>query len=193
MKGGHDMKKALAILSVLTLVGAAAAADRPVEGKKWEFSTAFGFESYSYEGSMGAATILNFPVRLGYYLWKGLEFEPELKFTSYHYSGGGSESGALFSLNLAYNFKLKSPRLIPFVLGGYGFGDGYAHLLMFVEPLPDGVSATAYDFGGGIKYLFGNIAALRLEYRYTHWMSEKLGFSNDYNIHNIFVGISLFF
>lgn len=187
------MKKALAILSVLALVGAAAAADRPVEGKKWEFSTALGFESYSYEGSTGSATILNFPVRLGYYLWKGLEFEPELKFTSYHYSGKSSQSGTLFTLNLAYNFKLNSPRLIPFVLGGYGFGDGYVHLQSFVEPLPDGVNATAYNFGGGIKYLFGNIAALRLEYRYTHWMSEEEGYSNHYNIHNIFVGISLFF
>jgi opacity protein-like surface antigen len=131
-------------------------------------------------------------VRLGYYIWKGLEFEPEFKLTSFHYSGGFNETGTLLTLNVAYNFKA-SPRAIPFILGGYGFGNGFPHV-GFVEKLGDKVNTATLNFGAGVKFLFANIAAIRLEYRYIHLTASETGYPDEKaNLHQILVGLSIFF
>ncbi len=131
------MKKTIVVLAVLLLLGTAAmAAVGPVEGKKFEFSTALGFsiQKYTYDdGWKETYTLFQVPLRFGFFLWKGLEFEPELLLAAERYkvyddtgalAVSDHETGYILSGNLLYNFKMKSSRMIPFVLAGYGFGNG---------------------------------------------------------------------
>lgn len=79
------------------------------------------------------------------------------------------ETGYFILVNLAYNFKA-SEKVIPFVLAGGGYGNGYtAYKLVFDWD----IGITALNFGAGIKYLVGDSAALRIEYRFTKYSGEK--------------------
>jgi hypothetical protein len=181
------MKKSFAFLAVLLFLGATFAMSQPVPGKKFEFSTAFSFSSIKSSGDSGSETILSLPLRVGYYIWKGLELEPELVLVKY------DDSDAAFNLNgnLSYNFNT-SGRLKPFLLAGAGFGNGVA-----VGALVEGgtsTNATLLNFGGGVKYVIGTSGALRLEYRYTHNRLSKGDIPNqNVNIHQVFIGVALFF
>ena len=59
-----------------------------------------------------------------------------------------------------------------------------------------GDKSTAFGVLAGVKYLLGNIAAIRAEYRLLPY-SWKYDFSSDYDetgtIHQILVGLSVFF
>ncbi|MGA2363016.1 MAG: outer membrane beta-barrel protein [Candidatus Aminicenantales bacterium] len=197
------MKKVCVFLGVLLLLSAAtSAAGSVVEGKKFEFSTAFSFESIKFGTGTDwyKVSFFNVPVRLGYFIWKGLEFEPELMLTAQHesYSGGYTynQTGWLLSGNLLYNFKLnKSPRLLPFILAGFGFGNGVPYA-GYVEKYDVGAKATFPNLGVGLKYLFGNIAALRLEYRYRHErikVTSEGTYVEKVTLNGLFLGLSLFF
>jgi opacity protein-like surface antigen len=201
------MKKTIVVLAVFLLLSAAAfAAVGPVEGKKFEFSTALGFsiQKYTYDyGWKETDTYFQVPVRVGFFLWKGLEFEPELlfiysKWKDYDDTGAlwdsGHDTGYILSGNLLYNFMLKSaPRMIPFVLAGYGFGNGDLEGLD-IDQWDDGNKTTLLNLGAGIKYLFGNIAALRLEYRFRGGQQkESDGYITKVQYHQVLFGIALFF
>ncbi|HUM35064.1 MAG TPA: outer membrane beta-barrel protein, partial [Candidatus Saccharicenans sp.] len=140
----------------------------------------------------------NLPLRAGYYIWKGLEIEPELMLTK----AEGADAGFILAANLAYNFNLKG-NLRPFILAGIGFGNGFT-----VANIAEGdsdVNATVVNLGLGVKYLIGNSAALRLEYRYTHnhmkydYVIEAITIqqaesgTENVNSHQILAGVSIFF
>lgn len=196
------MKRMCAFLAILLLLStAAAAAGRSIEKKKFEFSTAFSFE-YNYESEYYSYSVLNLPVRLGFFLWKGLELEPELMFTWIYENNSGwipqHYTGYLLSGDLLYNFNKKpSSRILPFILAGYGIGNGipYAGTVdIFYFPIH---RVTTLNLGAGLKLLFGNTAALRLEYRFRK-LRYKLGYAEDdlssYTAghHGIYLGLSLF-
>ena len=180
------MKKIAAFLAVLLLVGVTFAASQPVAGKKFEFGTSFSFSSFKFSGDTDSTSVLSLPLRIGYYLWKGLEIEPELmamKFEdsdfAYHLSG-----------NLSYNFK--AGQVVPFILGGAGFGNGFS-----VGPLVEGASgvrAFLINAGAGVKILIGQSGAVRIEYRFTRNRLSEPGFEPEtLNSHQVFMGLSLFF
>lgn len=181
------MKKFCAFLFVLLFLAATFAISQPVPGKKFELGMAFSFSSFKASGSTDSDSLLTIPVRFGYFIWKGLEIEPELILTKF------SPGNAHFNLsgNLAYNFKTAGP-LVPFLLAGVGFGDGFS-----VGSLVEGstsTTATLLNGGAGVKYVIGGMAAIRAEYRYTHNRLKKSGLLlQNVNIHQFFVGISLFF
>lgn len=182
------MRKLAAFFSVLLLLGTTFAVGQPVAGKKFEFGTAFSFSSYKFSDSLESDTILSLPVRFGFFVWKGLEIEPELMLQKWE----GSDAAYLLSGNLSYNLKLQK-NLVPFILAGVGFGNGLS-----VGPIMEGDSeANAFllNLGGGLKYVIGNSGAIRLEYRYTHnRLSEAEILEPEYfNSHQIFIGVSVFF
>src|SRR5512143_4115982 len=115
------MKKIGAFLVALFVLGATMAVAQPVPGKKFELSTAFSFSSFKSSGSTSSDSFLSIPLRFGYFVWKGLELEPELVLAKF------SHSDAAFNLsgNLVYNFRT-SGGLVPFVLGGVGAGNGFS-------------------------------------------------------------------
>lgn len=185
------MTKRLVSLTLLIMVGAMFAAAQPVPGKKFELGTAASLWSYSYEynGYSNSYTILNVPVRFGWFIWKGLQIEPEVLMTIPIGEGGGDMSYFLTG-NLVYNFKA-SPKLFPFIGGGGGYGNGIP-FLGWVEG-GSGSKAWAFDGLAGFKYLLGNSAALRVEYRFMRYWWESDWSDETGYIHQALVGLSIFF
>ena len=181
------MKKLAVFFSVLLLLGTTFAVSQPVQGKKFELGTAFSFSSFKFSDSLESDTILTLPLRFGFFIWKGLEIEPEVMLQKWE----GSDAAFLLSGNLAYNFKLQG-NLVPFLLAGAGLGNGLA-----VGPFMEGgsgINAFLLNFGGGLKYVLGNSGAIRLEYRFSRNRLTQEGFEAEiFNSHQIFLGVSVFF
>jgi len=180
------MKKIATFLTVLLLVGVTYATSQPAAGKKFEFSTAFSFTSFKFSADTESTTILSLPLRIGYFLWQGLEIETELMAMKFD----DSDLGYHLSGNLSYNFK--AGQVVPFILGGAGFGNGFS-----AGPLVEGgtgVRAFLINAGAGVKILIGQSGAVRIEYRFTRNRLSETGFEPEtINSHQIFMGLSLFF
>ncbi len=203
------MKKLSLLLALLLVLGAATVAFAGiVDGKKFELSTALSFESISFHypgepaGFEDTISFINLPIRFGWFIWQGLEFEPELMLTRYHshyvdpgnYDEKYSETGWVLSGNLLYNFKLKNSPFVPFVLAGFGFGNGIP-FAGYTERYDPGAKSSTPNLGVGVRYLFGHIGALRLEYRYRHFRINDPyeGEIDHVTMNSVFVGMSLFF
>jgi opacity protein-like surface antigen len=182
------MKKIIAFAVVAIFLASTAAMAQPLVTKKWELSTAISFTSFTLSGATGSETVVNIPVRVGYIVWKGLEVEPEIMYTKFK----GSTAGYLISGNVAYNLLQFKHGLVPFVLAGIGFGNGLTYA--GVAEGDSDINSTALHFGAGVKYVVGTSAALRVEYRYTHYHLSvtDLGAEN-YNFHQLLTGVSIFF
>jgi Outer membrane protein beta-barrel domain len=181
------MKKLGVFLVAILFLGVTFAASQPVPGKKFEFSTAFSFSNFKFSGDADSTTVWSLPLRVGYFVWKGLEIEPEvilLKFS--HEDASYNMNG-----NLSYNFNA-SGQLKLFLLAGAGFGNGIT-----VGPIVEGstsTNATLLNFGGGVKYVIGNSGAFRVEYRFTRNRLSKGDLEPaTVNLHQFFIGVSLFF
>ena len=188
------MKKFCMFMVVLMAFGAAVAAAQPVAGKKFELGTAVSFFSIKEDGSEGGSWgYLTVPVRFGYFIWKGLEIEPEIQVTIPVNSEGKGDTTYFLLGNLTYNFAT-SGKLVPFIGGGAGFGNGIPFFLGLVEGSSD-EKTFAFDGVVGLKYIIAKVAALRAEYRFNRftwdapWMIEK----EKGTFHQFFVGICLFF
>ncbi len=180
------MKRLVAFSAVLGILISTVLA-QPITNRKWEFSAAISFTSFRLAGQAESETALNLPFRIGYYIWRGLEIEPEVMLTKFK----GSDVAYLISGNVAYNFKIKSA-FVPFVLAGIGFGNGLSYV--GIVDGYSGAKSTALHLGAGIKCVLGASAALRLEYRYTHYrISDEIFGDSTYNAHQILCGVSLFF
>jgi len=180
------MRKALVILTLFFFFGALVAAAQPA-GKKWEVGGSVSFTSFKFSGSTESDSVFNLPVRVGYFIWRGLEIEPEVMYTKF----SGSDAGYLLSANLAYNFKMSRP-ILPFILGGIGFGNGFT--FAGIAEGDTQMNAFVFHFGAGAKFLIGSSAAFRLEYRYTHNRLTETGFeAENLNAHQFLLGVSVFF
>jgi len=180
------MKRTIILLTLVMFAAATVAMAQPFEKKKWEVSTALSFTSISQYGE-STLTILNIPVSVGYFAWRGLEIQPEIMLTKFK----GSDAAFLVNLNGAYNF-LMQKKFVPYVLAGLGLGNGFSYIGL-VNGNSD-VHSFALNLGGGVKYLVGNAAAFHAELRYTHYHFTETGIpSYNFNVFQLFTGISLFF
>lgn len=153
---------------------------------RWEFSTSASLEVRTENSS--TTTIISLPVRVGYFVSRKLEIEPEVNYIYTNYGGDDSESEMLFLANLAYNRTSSSP-VVPFILAGAG-------ILRYSEysccpiwsPIIYYETKFALNAGVGIKWFVADRVALRLEYRvlYYPYNGEKVFH------HKFFTGISLF-
>jgi len=178
------MKKSVRIFTLIFLVFAffGVAFAQPVKNKKFEFSTSASLWNVKFKGGE-SETMINLPIRLGFFVFKGLEIETELFLTIPE----DEDLGFLLLGNLSYNFKV-SEKLVPFILGGAGYGNSeQSYSLAFDYDS----NIFALNFGAGIKYLVGNSAAIRIDYRFTKYSGEYDWFDRTDN--NIFVGLSIFF
>ncbi len=180
------MKKMLGIFALIlfAFISVQGASAQPVEGKRFEFSTSASMWNVKSEWSDETETWINIPLRIGFFVYKGLEIEPELFLTIP--TDESEYTGILFLGNISYNFKA-SKRAIPFILGGFGIGNGPQSFSMAWDWEE---SITALNFGAGIKYIVGNSAAIRIEYRFTSYSAEGEHFRTD---NNIYLGVSIFF
>ena len=186
------MKKVCVFLAVLLFLGATFALSQPVPGKRFELGTSVSFYSVKYEyadGFTNSWTVLSVPIRFGWFVWKGLEVEPELILTI-PMGKDRSATAHFLQANVAYNFET-SGKFVPFIGGSAGFGNGIPNM-----GWSSGDKATAFGALAGVKYLLGNIAAIRAEYR-LFWYNWKDFVNPDFDetgtVHQILIGLSVFF
>lgn len=179
------MKKLL-VLTFIGLIALALTAWAQPEGKKWELGIGFDYSSVKGSESSEAFDILTIPLRLGYYLWKGLEVEPELFLMKVE----DSDMGYLFNLNGVYNFKTAGS-IRPFLLAGVGITNGIK--IGYVMEADNEVNGFVINAGAGLKYLVGNSAAIRFEYRYMHNRLKDMDITENFNSHQFLIGVSVFF
>lgn len=165
------------------------AAERPVDGKKFEFSTAVSFSSAKRLDEDYTVSVLKIPVRLGWFIYGGLEIEPEVQLSSTY--GGGLNY--FLQGNLIYNFKAPL-NLVPFIGPFAGFGSEDP-----VISIGGSEGAKVSAFGGiiGVRCLIGKWAALRAEYR-LKWLTHDAPWMGDFGpdkwrVSELFVGLSIFF
>jgi opacity protein-like surface antigen len=183
------------------------------EAKDWkgthEFSisanggTTHGRTEYlAYNGITPTSTrddnYFNVNFRYGYFIYKGLEFEPELIWTVQKFGRPG------FSVhgNVAYNFDFAPDsaryRFIPFILVGYSVGTTIPEWLHEV-PMDYWAktrwSTVGLGVGAGVKAFVAPRVALRMEYRYESYHQNRHGSVLHSNYHNtdVMAGFSIFF
>ncbi|HAR35846.1 MAG TPA: hypothetical protein DCR87_02855 [Acidobacteria bacterium] len=180
------MKKLISLM-VLGIFFLASVALAQPEGKKWELGLGFDYSSIKSSGSSEAFDILTIPLRIGRYVWKGLEVEPELFLMKVE----DSDLGYLFNLNGVYNFKTSKP-FRPFLLAGIGITNGIK--IGYLMEADNEINGFVINAGAGLKYLIGNSAAIRFEYRYMHnRLKDNEGYTENFNSHQFLIGASIFF
>lgn len=130
----------------------------------------------SLSGDVNTVTASNqyisLDARAGFYpfLGEGLSVEPELAF-----GRTNSKNATNLSGNLSYGYGMGYWPAVPFVLVGYGVGNG----IPFYQPMPQesglnsSTGVSVLNIGGGVKGMaLGGRALFRLEYRYQ-------GFNED--------------
>ncbi len=188
------MKRMLSFVCVLLVLCVAFASAQPVEGKKFEAGAALNLYSLGYSSGGIMASFLYVPLHFGWYLWKGLEIEPEISVNVPLAHTDYIDVTYNLTLNAFYNFKV-GRKFIPFIGGGLTFGNGI--------PYPSGgeivggtnLNSSAYNIGAGVKYLLTNYVAIRAEYRYSHFKLDydESPTTDKYNLHRGLVGVAFFF
>ncbi len=102
-----------------------------------------------------------------------------------------TDFGFNLAANLLYNFMTKS-NFRPFILVGFGYGNGFSPFPNLTIGDSD-TNATLINAGAGVKYLLGDRAAIRVEYRYAHSHMKWDDSSENVNTHKVLTGISIFF
>jgi len=178
------MKKLLKILALTLILSSLIQISfaQPVKDKKFEFSTSASIWNVKFRDQK-TETLINIPIRLGFFVFKGFEIEPELFLTIPEHE----DLGYLLLANVSYNFKA-SNKFIPFILAGGGYGNSEQSFSVVYDY---GVDIFAINLGGGIKYLVSDSAAIRMDYRFTKYLAE--GYWLDRTDNNVFFGLSIFF
>jgi len=183
------MKKLSALLIGILLVATAMASAQVVPLFKFELGTSVCYYNLKFDDDTESLDYLNIPIRFGWYFWKGLELEPEVQVFIPMTEGG--EMAYLLQGHLLYNFGRGG--IVPFIGGGAGIGNG----LPFYGVIEGGTDYNSFLYVGmaGVKFMIGNSAAIRLEYRFNRFSWESpFALEKEWgNLHNVLVGVSVFF
>jgi opacity protein-like surface antigen len=159
----------------------------------------YGGKTSTYEGE--AESYISLAFRPGYYIIDGLSFEPELVWTATE----GNEPAIAVLAGLSYTFTIPQSPVAPFILVGYGIGNGIPVAQRLIGRTSNEFDVAALNAGGGLKVFVSPNIAFRAEYRYQryaweetpsiYWPSEFVPgpFKHSTTYHNIFIGISVFF
>lgn len=152
-------------LVMLALVVVTTSFGQPREGRNFELSLSGSYQHYaSGSSSSGSGALLVSP-RLGYFVFKGLEVEPEIICLF----GSSGDPVYMANGNLSYNFISDRPA-VPFVLVGYGMANTVP---VFGVPFTrTSFAIGVLNVGAGMKVFLHEDVALRLEYRYQAFTGE---------------------
>lgn len=184
------MKRLGAIVFVLLLAGASLASAQN-KHPKFELGTSVSYYSLKFDDQTGSPlSYLSLPVRFGWYIWRGLELEPEIQIFVPIYEPT-QQTTYLGLGKLLYDFGLGGG--VSFFFGG-GAGAGNGLPVYNVIEGGTGYKSFAYVGVGGFKFRVGRSAALRIEYRFNrfNWTTPDSAEKEWGNLHQILVGISLF-
>ena len=160
---------------------------------KWEFSTAASLDINRelYNGDYKVTTTISVPLRIGYFLSKNFEIEPEINYIHVtinpSYDRKFSYSDALLFTNFVFNIDTPS-RVTPFILVGGGIIRISREAI--IEPYQMVTSTySVFDAGAGLKWFAAKRVALRTEYRFIYYKEN----ADTIIHHKIFIGVSIFF
>jgi opacity protein-like surface antigen len=151
-----------------------------------ELSGAASFMSRKFEDAEEAWWVINLATRLGIFVTRTIEIEPEIMFSKYK----EEDLGYALSGNLVFNISSRSPDndIVPFFLGGFGVSNTIQFLPNILWFGSEDNTWTILNLGAGFKLFISKQVALRLEYRFQNYFEEE-----NITYHNIFFGISAFF
>jgi hypothetical protein len=195
--GRWIMRRLTIIISVL-LLGGTSGYTQTLDGKKIELSVSGSYQSSSFEAgsSSGSSSgVVYLTPRIGFFLVRGLEFEPEASVVL-----GSGQSSYILNGNLAYNFPIRQKDLF-FLLAGYGFSNA----VPLFNGIPVGYGGNSSSFGvlnlgAGLKVRATEDVALRLEFRHQRFEGTQdgslyIGGSSvaiSYRVNTVAFGFSIF-
>ncbi len=190
------MKKVSLFLVFMLVMGVVFSAAQIVPGKKYEAGASIDYYSLGQGGST-YANYLFVPLHFGWYVWKGLEIEPEFAVNIPLKYVASLDVTCLGTLNVFYNYRI-GKKFVPFIGGGFSMGNG----IPYAEAEPYGMlygdanyNSTALNLGGGLKYLLADNVAIRAEYRYSNFRCTVDGQPDhvNYKINRAFIGLCFMF
>ncbi len=182
-------------LQIVTLIGLMVTSlfAQPREGRNKELSLSGSYQNYSSGNSSGSSGAFLISPRLGFFVVRGLELEPEALLMV----SSGSDAVYMLNGNISYNF-ISAGKGVPFLLLGYGIANTFPFF---------NVPFTRTDFmvgvlniGGGVKVFIRDDIALRIEYRFQRFSGQgettsfgAYSFSQkvDTRIHTVEFGFSI--
>jgi len=162
-----------------------------VEKGATELSFAAAFMGVK-ESDHDLETAFNLSARVGYFITKEFEIEPEIIFSTYE----GEDPGFILSANFLYNVSLpEASKAVPFFLVGIGWSNS----LHFFNQMNFGDverNYTILNLGLGSKFFLNGSAAMRFEYRFQRFYAEEkktLYYTYDPSVsyHNLFFGMTV--
>lgn len=191
------MKKVIILMAgVMMSIFLADRALAQLEKGKKELSFGAAFMGIQQEGETEVA--FNLSTRLGYFLTKEFEVEPEVIFSVYE----NEDAGFILNANLLYNPPMpKDTRIFPFFLAGGGWANS-VHLFNQINAGKVDRNYTILNLGVGSRFFINNSVSLRFEYRFQRFFTEKeeqgwWGYYETYNpsfnYHNVLFGLSVWF
>ncbi len=153
---------------------------------RWEMSLSTDANSFSDPG--GGHNQIALAFRPGLFVLPGLSLEPEIAWAAFR----GQSPAVNASGNISYSYGMGYNTFVPFVLVGYGAGNGFP----FYQPLQkDATYLSAITFlnaGGGLKIMvLGGRSLVRIEYRYQAFKADIHGFKENVFARRILVGFSI--
>ena len=156
--------------------------------QSYEWSSRYG--SGTSEGEAKGYILLAF--RPGYYITEEFMIEPEILWTAHE----DLPPSFAISANLAYNINIPDKHITPFVLVGYGIGNGIPITHRLIYRSSDKLDINVLNLGAGLKIFVSEPIAIRIEYRYqsySHEDSEDSYTSESTTTYNtIMFGFSVF-
>jgi opacity protein-like surface antigen len=206
--GERSARQTIGALAVATVaVVATPAVGRPqsaapeaLAGGRVELSTGLSLNLSKQSTDSGSHTLLNVPLRVGFMVSRLFELEGEVLLT-YMKDGSFSDTGVTGAAQVLYHFKTAG-NTVPFLLGGGGYGNavGIGNIAARAD-----MNAWLLRAGVGVKCFVGRHAALRAEYRFTHYSGNESAFceacpnppsgtlNRSVDDNAVLVGISLWF
>lgn len=168
---------------------------QPDDFRNRELSFSGSYQNISSGSGPENAGALLLSSRLGFFIYKGLELEPELLFLI----ASGSDPVYMLNCNVSYNF-ITEGKAIPFLLIGYGLANTVPYL--GIPILRSDFRIGVLNLGFGLKTFIKEDIAIRAEYRFQKYHGEKetgTYYNSSYyqkvdtRIHSVQFGLSLLF
>lgn len=153
---------------------------------RWEMS--LSTDANSFSDASGGHSQISLAARPGFFVIQGLSVEPELAWAGFK----GQAPALSVSGNLSYNYGMGYNTFVPFVLVGYGAGNGFP----FYQPIQkDATYLSAITFlnaGCGLKIMaLGGRSLIRVEYRYQAFKADLQGVKENVFARRILIGFSV--
>jgi opacity protein-like surface antigen len=149
----------LSILATMTL------SSQPREGNNIELGLSGSYQNRSLGSNTETVGSLIVNPRVGFYVFKGLEFEHEMVFMFF----SGSTTAYNINGNISYNF-ISTSNTVPFLLVGYGLANTIPYFNVPLSTIDFGVNVL--NLGGGLKVFLNDNVAVRIEYRFQKFSGQ---------------------